>query len=246
MSEARVVRARRRFEEGAGSLLGSLLELDERVVNRHEPPVDAPLDPDAYAWAAALRAGWPRVRAELDALLAEGVRLPETEDLVGAEQGAVGRWTTYVMGWYGTWIEETCRRCPETTRLLKGVPGVQIAGFTVLDGNTSIPVHQGPAKSLRWQLGVRIPDPPGSCGIKVGDDVVVWADRTAVAFDDRSHHEAWNHSDEPRYVLFVQLPWPVRGWPGILHRATHRVFGTVTRRIPRRAAELDAELNPAV
>ena len=238
-------RARRFAEQRAERGLSMLLRADERLVNRYAPAVDAPLDDRAPAWSAALRDNWAVIREELDQLVAAGVELPETEELGGADQGAEGQWTTYVMSWYGEWLDATCRRCPRTTELLRSVPDVQVAGFTVLGPRTRIPRHQGPAKSYRWQLGVRIPGPPGACGLKIGDEVVPWADGVTLAFDDRTPHEAWNDSDEVRYVLFVQVPWPLSGWPGWLHGVAHRVFGTATRRIPRRAAELDALLNPA-
>ncbi len=237
-------RARSFAEQRAERALTMLLRADERLVNRFAPAVDAPLDDRAPAWSASLRDNWAVIREELDQLVAAGVELPETEELVGYDQGADGRWTTYVMSWYGDWLEATCRRCPRTAQLLRSIPDVQVAGFTVLGPRTRIPRHQGPAKSYRWQLGVRIPGPPGACGLKIGDEVVPWADGVTLAFDDRTPHEAWNDSDEVRYVLFVQVPWPLGGWPGRLHGVAHRVFGAATRRIPRRAAELDALLNP--
>jgi beta-hydroxylase len=234
---------RARFEGGIERGLTGLLRLDERLIERTSGPTRGALDPDEPAWAAPIRAAWPEIRAELDAVLAEGVVWPETSDLVGYDQGAEGRWTTFVLGWYGTWIESTCRRCPKTAALVRQVPDVQVAGFTVLDAHTHLPRHQGPAKSLRWQLGIRVPEPAGACRLRIGDDVVVWGDGVALAFDDRTEHEAWNDADEPRYVLFIQVPWPVSGLPGLVHRVAHRAFATATRRIPRRAAELDVALN---
>ena len=224
--------------------MGAILRFDERLVNHSLAPLDAPLDADAPPWARTVRAHWPAVREELDGLLSDGVRLPETDDLVGSDQGAEGRWTTYVMTWYGRWVPENCRRCPRTTEMLEQVPGLQVAGFTVLGPHTRIPVHQGPTKSFRWQMGVRIPDPVGSCGLRIGDDTVIWSDGGTLAFDDRSPHEAWNDSEEDRYVLFIQVPWPIGGWRGVLHRTIQHAFGAVVRSIPGRAGELDRELNP--
>jgi aspartyl/asparaginyl beta-hydroxylase (cupin superfamily) len=228
----------------AGRGLGALLELDERLVNRVDGPATGPLDASAPPWAAALRDGWSDVRDELDDLLRTGVRLPETDDLTGTDQGATGRWTTYVMHWYGKRLDANCRRCPRTTALLAQVPGLQVAGFTVLDGHTHIPRHRGPAKSYRWQMGMRVPEPAGSCRLQIGDEVVVWEEGATLAFDDRTEHEAWNDADEPRYVLFVQVPWTVNGFTRVTHRATHRLFATATRRIPKQAASLDRTLNP--
>jgi beta-hydroxylase len=242
---ARLERLRTSATDAAGQAFGALLRADERLVNGASPAVDAPLDPTIPEWAATIAENWKVIREELDHMLDEGVRLPETDDLVGVDQGAEGRWTTYVMTWYGRWVEQNCLRCPRTTLLLRAIPHAQVAGFTVLGPHTRIPVHRGPTKSYRWQMGVRIPDPPGSCGLRIGDDTVVWSDGATLAFDDRSPHEAWNDSSEERYVLFIQVPWPIGGWRGAVHRGIQRLFGTVVRTIPTRAAALDDQLNPA-
>lgn len=223
--------------------IGGLLRFDERLVEGGSGPVAGPLDPATLPWTAPIEARWPDIRAELDRLLASDVRLPVTDDLVGVEQGADGRWTTYVLCWFGEWLEFNCRRCPETTALIRDVPGVEIAGFTVMHGGTHIPRHQGPAKALRYQVGVRVPDPPGSSRLRVGDTTIEHAEGRSLLFDDRTPHEAWNDSDEDRYVFFVQVHWPLGGVRGGLHRLGHWAFGRAQTEIPRRAEELDAALN---
>lgn len=222
--------------------LGSLLDLDRRVAGRGDAPSHA-LPTDRLEWARPIEQRWPEVRTELDALLADDVRLPVTDDVVGVEQGADGRWTTYILGWFGSWLEFNCRRCPTTTELVRAVPGVEIAGFTVMHAGTHIPAHRGPAKALRYQIGIRVPDPPGSCRLRVGDEVIEHADGKSLLFDDLSEHEAWNDSDEDRYVLFVQHRLPLPSGRRQLHHATHWAFGKAQSAIPRRAEELDAALN---
>lgn len=227
----------------AEAAVAGLLRADEHLVGRASPVPSGPLDPSEPPWAARLEQAWPAIRAELDALLADGVQLPDTDALMGGEQGAEGRWTTYVLAWWGEWLPGSCRRCPETARALRQVPDVQIAGFTVLGPRSRIPVHTGPARSYRWQMGLRVPGPPGACALQVGDEVIPWRERHTLAFDDRTPHAAWNDADEPRYVLFAQVPWPVGGWAGPLHRSAQRAFGRATRGVARRAEELDTVLN---
>jgi aspartyl/asparaginyl beta-hydroxylase (cupin superfamily) len=220
-----------------------LLQLDEWVIDRHEPPVDRGLDPAMLPWAAAVQASWTDLRAELDQLLADDVKLPVTDDLIGVEQGADGRWTTYVLCWFGEWLEFNAARCPKTTALVRDVPGVEIAGFTVMHAGTHIPAHRGPTKALRYQVGVVVPDPPGSCRLRVGDEVIEHAEGKALLFDDRTEHEAWNDSDADRYVFFVQVRWPLPPGAAQVHQLAHWAFGQTTRGIPKRAAELDTALN---
>lgn len=232
-----------RLQDLAGRGLGRLLQLDEWVIDRCEPPVDHGLDPASLPWTTPITASWTDLRTELDQLLDDDVRLPVTDDLIGVEQGADGRWTTYVLCWFGQWLERNAERFPKATALVRDVPGVEIAGFTVMHAGTHIPAHRGPAKALRYQVGVRVPDPPGSCRLRVGTEVIEHAEGKSLLFDDRTEHEAWNDSDEDRYVFFVQVRWPLPRGAAQVHRLAHWAFAQTTRGIPRRAEELDAALN---
>jgi len=220
-----------------------LVRLDQWLIDRHHPLPDGALDPMSIPGAAEVAAGWADIREELDALLAMDLKMPRTDDVIGEEQGAEGTWTTYMLCSFGTWLDFNCRRCPRTTELVKRVPGVEIAGFTVLEAGAHIPRHKGPYRALRYQLGVRVPEPWGSCRLQIGDEMVVWEDGKSLAFDDGVEHEAWNDSDEPRYVLFVQTTFALPGVAGRVHAANHRVLGLAGRPINRRAAELDFALN---
>jgi beta-hydroxylase len=221
-----------------------LLRANERLVAHQHPRVQGPQDPSVHPWVGPLEAATADVRAELDALLADGVRFPETSEIVGHDQGNEGSWTTYMLCSYGTWLEFNCARCPITTDLVRSVRGVEIAGFAVLHAGTHLPRHRGPTTSLRYHLGVRVPEPPGSCRIVVGDEVHEWAEGASLVFDDAVEHEAWNDSDEDRYVLFVEARWPLRGLAAVTDRAAAALVRRAARHVPDRVAELDAALNP--
>jgi len=224
--------------------MGSVLQLNERLINRRLPPGDGPMDPYGLPWVDRVQQGWPEIRREVDALIKDGVGLPEVSDVAGFEQGNEGSWTTFMLCSYGDWLEFNCRRCPDTVDVVRDIPGLQIAGFSVLRAGTHLPRHRGPNKgALRYQLGVRIPDPPGSCRIQVGEETFVWDERKSLLFDHTIHHEAWNDSTEDRFVLFIELLWPLP-WPlNIVNRATQRMFSLAARGVRQRAEELDAALN---
>jgi ornithine lipid ester-linked acyl 2-hydroxylase len=228
----------------AASAVEGLLRLDQRLLERRYPKVEGPLDATSQPWVADLEAGFPEVRRELDALLADGVRFPETSEVVGHDQGNEGRWSTYMLCSYGRWLEVNCARTPVTTELVRAVPNLQIAGFAVLHAGTHLPRHRGPSKSLRYHLGLRIPDPPGTCRIDVGVGTHEWAEGASLLFDDSVEHEAWNTTREDRYVLFVEARWPARGLVGAVDRVAQSVLARAAREIPNRVIELDAALNP--
>ena len=224
--------------------VGGLLNFNERTINRHIPPPPGPLDPADFPWVPAIEAAWPEIRAEVDALIDDGVQLPEIGDVTGVDQGNVGPWTTYILNSYGSWLDFNCARCPRTTEAVRDIPGLQIAGLSVLEGGTHLPRHRGPNKgALRYQLGIRVPEPPGSCRIQVGNELFVWEEHKSLIFDHTVHHEAWNDSTESRYVLFVELRTPLPRGLDLLNRMTQRVFSLAARGMEERVRELDAALN---
>ncbi len=83
----------------------------------------------------------------------------------------------------------------------------------------------------------------GSGRMKIDDEIIVWEDGKVLAFDDACEHEAWNDSDEARYVFFVQTRWPLPGWEGVVHTGIHKVLSLAARSVPAKATELDLALN---
>lgn len=230
------------------ALVNGLMELglraNERVLDRVHPKGNGPLSTGDFPWMAAITARWEDVRAEVDALERDRVRLPTTDEVAGFDQGAEGRWTSFILTSYGKWIDANCARCPVTTSLVRDIPGLQIAGFSVLGPHTHLPRHRGPNRgALRYQVGLKVPDPAGSSRIQIGDEVHIWSDGASMVFDHSVHHEAWNDSDADRYVLFIEFVWPVAGWPGLANRTTQRVFSLAARGVPRRVEELEQILN---
>jgi beta-hydroxylase len=221
-----------------------LLAWNERRIDRACPKASGPLDPDEYPWTKPIADSYKDIRAEVDAIVSAGVQLPSVEDVVGSYQGNDGRWNNFILYSYGQWVDVNVARAPRTTELLRTVPGLQVGGFTVLGAGAHLPRHRGPNRGgLRYQVGVRVPGPPGACRIQVGEEVHVWREGGTLLFDDAVEHEAWNDSHEDRYVLFIQFTWPLPGLTGAVNRVVQRGFGLAARHIPARVADLDRVLN---
>ena len=146
----------------------------------------------------------------------------------------------------GDFIEENCARCPRTANLLREIPGLYTAFFSVLDPQQVIPPHWGYYKGiLRYHLGVVIPNNNAdeSCWLRVHADpydnalqrdkknkqrdtssivkgeIYHWHDGEGIVFDDNYLHDAGNGSDQVRVVLWLDLNRPLPLPLDLLNRA---------------------------
>ncbi len=123
------------------------------------------------------------------------------------------RWKTYFLYGYGFTAELGVETCPRTAELVRAVPGMSTAMFSILAPGKHILDHRGPYKGvLRYQLGLIIPREAEACRIRVGEDFAHWEEGRSLIFDDTFNHEVWNDTDETRVVLFLDvlrpLPFP--------------------------------------
>ncbi len=175
-------------------------------------------DPADFPWTAAIEAGWPAIRRELEEVLRDRDQIPNFQD-ISEDQKLITEgddWKTFFFFGYGHEVPANCARCPETTRLLRHIPGLKTAMFSILVPGKHIPEHRGPYKGvLRYHLALMIPPPEGSCRIRVADEVRLWREGRSLIFDDSWLHEAWNDGEGDRVVLFVDferpLPFPLPG-----------------------------------
>jgi beta-hydroxylase len=169
-------------------------------------------EPEDYPWVAKVEAEAPFIRRELDVLLQRRDQIPNFQDLSEKQKPLTQgeQWKTFFLYGYGAEAEENCKQCPETVRILKYIPGMKTAMFSILAPGKHIPPHRGMYKGmLRYHLGLVIPGAPGACRIRVGNEVRSWREGQSLVFDDSHEHEAWNDSAGYRVVLFVDLLRPV-------------------------------------
>jgi len=184
-------------------------------------------DAGQYPWARVLETHWRDIRGELDALLAEPVRIPTFQE-VSREQHVVSndaRWRTYFLYVFGTRIEANCARCPRTTTLLRSVPGLGNAMFSILLPGKHIPPHRGPYKGLlRYHLALRVPEPADRCWIDVEGERRHWREGQSLVFDDSFTHSAANEAADLRVVLFLDFARPLPPLVSSLNRAVIRLI----------------------
>jgi aspartyl/asparaginyl beta-hydroxylase (cupin superfamily) len=161
-------------------------------------------DRERFPWVATLEEAFPVIREEFDRLLGSA-----SFSTVYRGQTTTGEWAGSYLWVFGEKVEETCRLCPETARLLAAIPGVAEYGTTLYSGlapHTFIAPHYGYTNAkLRCQLPLRV---PGRCRLKVGDLEIEQREGRCIVFDDSFLHSAWNDSGEPRFVIVFDFFHP--------------------------------------
>lgn len=238
--------ARNRVHQVPSMAAMAVLGTNEAVIDRLGPRTPAVWDHDAFEWSHRVEAAYPAVRAEVDRLLAGPTEIPHIEDVTGGiPQGNEGPWRSFVLMHQGRWIDWNCERCPATTELVRTIPGLMMAGFSVLEPGTHITEHRGPNKgALRYQLGVVVPGEDGDCRIRVGDEMLVWREGEGVMFDFTVPHEAWNDSSGIRVLLMLEVLTPLPWYLRPTNRVAQRAMGwfPTTRDMKRRLAQLEPTL----
>ena len=182
------------------------------------PPV---YDKATFPWAAEVEGEWERIRAELEQIMERREELPSFHEIVtGIKSISQDKnWKTFMLVGYGRESEENCRRCPETTRVLRKIPGMKTAFFSILSPGKHIPSHKGPYNGvLRYHLGLIIPEPKEKCRIRVHNEIRHWSEGDSLIFDDTYNHEVWNDTSGHRVVLFVDFVRPIKFPFNLLNR----------------------------
>jgi beta-hydroxylase len=184
--------------------------LNLRSAKLGNPPV---YDLATFPWAREIEREWHLIRAELDRVLLRKADLPSFHDIstdvstISTDAG----WKTFFLTGYGHTSANNTALCPETWRIVQKIPGLQTAMFSIFEPGKHLPAHRGPYNGvLRLHLGLKVPNHPDKIAIRVDRQICHWQEGRALIFDDAFEHEAWNHSDETRVVLFVDFNKPLR------------------------------------
>lgn len=202
-----------------------------------------------YPELAILERHFEVIQKECRELMAAADRIPHIQQS-GGQYTTRGihqvEWKTFMLK-SGRFLPQNCARAPETARLLRRIPGVETAFFSILGPNQHLRAHWGYYKGfLRYHLGLVVPDDnrDGRCWLRVNDDrraydkrirsvieetpKYYWHEGEGIVFDDTCLHDAANQSDSPRAVLFLDLRRPL---PWALH-ALNVAFLAVARLDP--------------
>ncbi len=215
-----------RFEEAFRTLRG---EQAKRYCHPLQRPAfllfpDMPARPwferEEFEWVERVEEAAPRIRSELDALLAERAGFQPYIRGVAPGKDAISyagedfsslsdsqAWNSFHLNNAGV-IEENAARCPVTMSVLDSLPLAQARDympeifFSVLQPGAHIIPHYGQMNiRLTVHLGLIIPE---DCGLRAGEETRHWQEGQVLIFDDSFEHEAWNRDDSDRVVLIFE------------------------------------------
>ncbi|SEN35247.1 beta-hydroxylase [Sphingomonas gellani] len=170
---------------GIGGPVGVLLrDLLDRLIGASSLVPDAPvLDVRRFAWTAMLRENWRTIRDE-------AVTAIDRDGRAGGSPDAA--------------------RCPVTAALIRRIPGLDDASFSVLAPDTHLHDRRGATKGLiTCHLGLVVPR-DGDVRMRVDDRIVRWAEGETLVFDDTYPHEVWNEARGERLVLAIRFARPLK------------------------------------
>lgn len=172
------------------------------------------IDMQKFPELQSIQDNWQTIRDEALQLLQSG-SIQQTADSTQAGHYDIGfrtfykyGWRKFYLNWYGYTHASAARLCPKTTEILKKVPCINGAMFSLLPAGGKLTRHLDPvAASLRYHLGLSTPQ-NANCAIEVDGTKYAWQDGNAFMFDETYLHHAYNNSQQDRLIMMCDVNRP--------------------------------------
>jgi aspartyl/asparaginyl beta-hydroxylase (cupin superfamily) len=162
-------------------------------------------DKEHYAWAEVLEKNWTMIRDEMLPIIngEEEIALSSPYPPLLSEPGA---WKNIYFFNFMWQYHSNCNKYPRTYTLLKSIPNLTFAEFTVLEPGCKVLPHIGETNTtIRGHLGISIPGKLPEAGIRVGNEERSWEEGKVVLFSDCHRHTVWNNTSGRRFVLVFDI-----------------------------------------
>lgn len=128
-------------------------------------------------------------------------RIKNNEDFLNTDKKS---WRIFGLILDGHFLESNIGFMPQTMELLTNIPNIVNAGISCLEPHVKTSIHKDFNDSFyRCHIPLYIPE--GDCAIKIGNDIVRWNINRYFIFDDTCYHQAWNNTDENRFVFLIDI-----------------------------------------
>jgi ornithine lipid ester-linked acyl 2-hydroxylase len=157
------------------------------------------------AWASLLENNYAIIRQEFEKITASGNKkiIPYFNHTLASK---AENWTVFPIYLWGKKQYSNCAECPETVRIIESIPAMTNCIFSILKPNTSIKPHYGDSNVMyRCHLTLKSPGTLPEIGMRVKETRISWEEGKIFAFCDAWEHEVWNHTQEDRWVLIIDI-----------------------------------------
>ena len=162
-----------------------------------------------FPGSVTLENNWQLIADELNQIITRKTPLPKFHEVdkanhkISFDDGPA--WKAVVLKAYDGWFTKNCTDFPQTCRLLKDMPEVSTAMFSILEPGVNIPEHTGKFSGIyRYHLALAVPQ-NGECYITVNGVTYYWKQGEGILFNDTYLHYVKNNSNEYRIVLFLDI-----------------------------------------
>lgn len=165
-------------------------------------------NPVEYDWVHTLENNWHIIRDEMTPIISgcERIELSSSNPPYLSDPQAWKNIYFYNFLWKD---HENCEKYPHTHALLRSIPDLTFAEFTVLEPHSQIMPHIGETNTtIRGHVGIVIPGRLPDAGLRVGDEERSWEEGKVVLFSDAHRHTVWNRTDGRRFVLVFDVMRP--------------------------------------
>lgn len=113
------------------------------------------------------------------------------------------RWRPIWIRFMGEWTG-SANKLPTLKYIASLFSNISILHISIFYPGTTIVEHRGPSRAVhRYHYGLKIPN--GDVGLKIAGQNVKWKEKEGFIWDDTLLHSAWNHTSEPRIVIFADI-----------------------------------------
>lgn len=120
------------------------------------------------------------------------------------------KWLKEETGWHPIWIRfmndwsGLADKTPTLKRIAALFPEVTALHISVFYPGSTLIENRGSSRAVyRYHYGLKVPE--GDVGLKIAGYDVKWEEREGFIWDDTMPHSAWNHTAEPRIVIFADI-----------------------------------------
>lgn len=161
-------------------------------------------DASQFSWTALLEENHAVIREELDQYLLKEYNLTPYYNIHYVNK--IGAWKTISMLFWNVSFRDIQSKFPHTISIIKKIPGCVTASFSMLDAHGVIKAHHGDTNAIiKAHLGLYIPEGLPNVGFRVREEKQAWQESKVFVFTDAYNHEAWNQSEQQRWILLIDV-----------------------------------------